>query len=346
MGNTIGGTSPADRNVISGNGFFGVSLFFEGEGDLIAGNFIGTDATGERSLGQQSIGVDVELGAANVTIGGLVPGAGNVISGNVEQGIDVGGATHILIAGNDIGVAASGGALLGPNAFGGIQIDSSSNITIGGTTAAARNIVSGSSDIVPGKPGAEISLSGGSNNVVQGNYIGTNAAGTQAVANDSDGIDVAAETGDLIGGTSPGAGNLISGNAGFGIAISGSSAPGTTVQGNTIGTDATGNQALGNGNSGVSISSPNNTIGGSAPGAGNLISGNNAGGQPNVILTGAGAENNLVQGNLIGPARSGAPLSFGGAASPSRRGRHRHRERGLEQHDRRPRDRRGQYHRR
>ena len=92
-GNTIGGTSPADRNLISGNGVFGTSattssstgfgvfLSSSATGNTIAGNFIGTDATGGRSLGNAAAGVYLG-GATNNTIGGTVPGAGNVISGN------------------------------------------------------------------------------------------------------------------------------------------------------------------------------------------------------------------------------------------------------------------------
>ena len=114
-GNTIGGTSPADRNVISGNRGAGV-LFSESPatgagGDVLEGNFIGIDATGTRALGNTFTGVEL-LGTTNNTIGGTAPGAGNVISGNATYGI-LDYSNNSLIEGNEIGIAASGGALTG-----------------------------------------------------------------------------------------------------------------------------------------------------------------------------------------------------------------------------------------
>ena len=81
-----------------------------------------------------------------------------------------------------------------------------------------------------------------------------------------------------MGGTTVTARNLISANA-TGVNITGAGATGNVVQGNYIGTDITGTVDLGNTNDGVLINSgaANNTIGGAAAGAGNLISGNNSG---------------------------------------------------------------------
>ena len=186
----------------------------------------------------------------------------------------------------------------------GIEEIGSSNNTIGGTTAAARNVISGDS----------VFLYAGSNNIVQGNYLGTDPSGLDAVGGFADGLSVASETGDLIGGTAPGAGNVISGSSGQALIISGTSAPGITVQGNRIGTDVTGNQSLGNGKYGIFITSPDNTIGGTAPGAGNLISGD--GRLAGIRLDGTAAQNNVVQGNLIGHSPSGTgPLGGGTTAS-------------------------------
>ncbi len=128
-----------------------------------------------------------------------------------------------------------------------------------------------------------------------GNLIGTNAAGTGAVPNDGPGIVTTNGSGLTIGGTAAGAGNVIFlGNDGDGIDID--LDIGDVVVGNKIGTDITGTLALGNTGSGFVISGgANNTIGGTAAGAGNLISGN--------LAVGVGIINsplNVVQGNLIG----------------------------------------------
>ena len=309
-GNTIGGTSPASRNLISGNGSDGIYLGSTATSELLEGNFIGTDATGTVSLGNAVAGVMLN-GATNNTIGGLVSGAGNVISGNsasngstsTANGISLDSANGNVIAGNDVGIAVSGGALLGQNQNTGIFVSASSSNTIGGTTAAARNVVSGNSTY-------GIYFAGGSNNVVQGNYIGTDATGSRAVGNFSD-VYLEEATGDLIGGTTPGAGNLISGSV-TGVTIDDNSLPGNMVQGNLIGTDWTGTVSLGNG-TGVLISTAledgqtsGNTIGGTTAGAGNIISGNQIG----IMITdngtgNIGATNNAVMGNDIGTDSSG-----------------------------------------
>jgi hypothetical protein len=159
---------------------------------------------------------------------------------------------------------------------------SGSNDLIGDAGAGAGNLISGNSNTGI--------LIDGNNNLVQGNTIGTDKAGTQRLVNDGAGVVVSGSA-NFIGGTGAGAGNLISGNSDAGIAISGTN---NLVQGNRIGTDVTGTQALGNGVFGVYVSSGSNTIGGTVAGAGNLISGN---GQYGILL---GSSGNLLQGNLIG----------------------------------------------
>ncbi|HYW70374.1 MAG TPA: SdrD B-like domain-containing protein, partial [Pyrinomonadaceae bacterium] len=139
----------------------------------------------------------------------------------------------------------------------------------------------------------------GNASTVSGNWIGVDSTGT-AVAANSTGIAVFSSN-NQIGGTTPAARNVISGNIGTGIGLNGSST--NQVQGNFIGTDITGTIALGNKNSGLSISGSNNTIGGTTPGAGNLISGNGIG-----VLV-ANASGNFFQGNLVGTKADGtSPL--------------------------------------
>lgn len=193
------------------------------------------------------------------------------------------------IEGNRIGTDASGTLDLGNG--NGICRDGTASDTIGGTTPEARNTISGNGFGV---------YDGGSGIIVQGNYIGTNAAGTAALGN-HEGILLGGSG--QIGGSIAGAGNIVSGNSG-GIAIFGGS---TNVQGNLIGTDVTGTVALGNSNGSISIYSAGHTIGGSVPAARNIISGNREG----ILIANSsgGNGNNIIQGNYIGTQIDGiSPL--------------------------------------
>ena len=152
-----------------------------------------------------------------------------------------------------------------------------------------------------------INVSSPGSNVIEGNFIGTDATGLVGLGNTDAGIAVRDSRDNRIGGTLPAARNVISGtkvsflNTGQGIAITGPSSIGNLVQGNFIGTDAAGAQALSNGGDGVLVSSRG--LGGSASQttiSGNLISGNARNG---IEILGGG--NNLVAGNSIGTDVSG-----------------------------------------
>ena len=106
--NIIGGTTAADRNVISGNGYAGIELFGAGaSGNEVYGNYIGVDASGTLDRGNTQEGIDLELGASNI-IGG--PGAGqrNIISGNGSDGIEIDGGDFNVVQGNYIGTDFTG----------------------------------------------------------------------------------------------------------------------------------------------------------------------------------------------------------------------------------------------
>jgi CSLREA domain-containing protein len=295
--NTIGGTTVAARNIISGNGDTGVDL--DGEEttqNLVQGNYIGTNAAGTAALGNYYYGVVIEFCAQNNTIGGTADGARNVISGNDELGVYIVDetTTQNLVQGNYIGTDAAGTAALG-NGIAGVLIDfGAHNNTIGGTTAAARNVISGNGDF-----GVGIGDEGTNNNLVQGNYIGTNAAGTAALGNYYDGVVIAfGAQNNTIGGTTAGARNIISGNGDDGVETIDLGTSGNLVQGNFIGTDFNGTADLGNGGDGVIIDfcATNNTIGGTASGAGNLIFGNDGDG---VDLDEDTTVGNAILGNSI-----------------------------------------------
>ncbi len=302
---TIGGTTTAARNLIAGNAENGIAIFNDpADYNIIQGNIIGLDINGTTDLGNGWDGVYID-GGDNNSIGGIAPGAGNLISGNGHDGIELdAGSTDNSILGNLIGTDSSGTVDLG-NGDRGVELDDASNNMVGGTTPAARNLISGNDD-----DGLAFVDSDTTGNIVQGNYIGTNISGTVAIGNSSDGVYAREGAGNnTVGGTANGAGNLISGNGDDGIDFD-SNTTGMLIQGNKIGTDATGMAALANGEMGlVADGAADNTIGGTANGAGNLISGNSAHG---ISLRDSATTGNVMQGNLIGIAADGlTPLGNG-----------------------------------
>ncbi|MBX6313982.1 MAG: DUF11 domain-containing protein, partial [Isosphaeraceae bacterium] len=251
--------------------------------------------------------------------GGLTLAAGNsTVRGLVVNRFRSGAAIPIfvrsdnnIIEGNFIGTDPAGNTSL--RNLAGIVVESGAGNRIGGTTPAARNVISGNGvetrvgNITVGLFGPNPGP-GPSGTVIQGNYIGTNAAGTarlQGVTTEGTGIVILSGTGTVIGGSDASDGaqdgvvaarNVISGSFG-GIDVSN---PGivrnTTIQGNFIGTDATGMVALGLGHGITPNGGGDTVIGGTDPGAGNVISGNTGLG----ILGGGGRGSLTVQGNLIG----------------------------------------------
>ncbi len=202
--NTIGGTSAATRNVISGNASHGVgfgALFaVESAGSQILGNYIGTDRTGAVAVPNGGNGVDF-FGGGNNTIGGLVAGSGNLISGNDGHGIVFfgGGTANNLVVGNLIGTDLTGTLALG-NGRAGVNDFSTTN-TVGGTTPEARNVISAN------RAGG-IDVFGGTSSLFQGNLIGTDVTGTLPLGNVGFGVKLFADD-NTVGGTAAGAGNVI-----------------------------------------------------------------------------------------------------------------------------------------
>ena len=208
------------------------------------------------------------------TIGGTATGSGNLISGNTSGGVNMNGAgaNGNQVLGNLIGTNAAGTAAVangnnGINIFGG-----ASNNTVGGSSIAARNVVSGNLG-----SGIRIQDAAGTGNVVRGNYVGTDAAGTARVANGNNGIEFGfATVGNTVGGPQAADGNLISGNTNVGLAFFTVGTGGNQALSNLIGTDATGTQPLGNGSHGVFMQSNNNRVGSLTTTIGNVIAFNGA----------------------------------------------------------------------
>jgi titin len=279
--------------------------------NLIAGNYIGTNAGGTAALGNRSDGVLIQGGAANNTVGGTTAATRNVIAGNGWRGVEINGSgsTANLVEGNYIGTNVMGTAALGNAGDGVSLLGAGSGNTVGGAAAGAGNVIAANVRV-------GIYVAGTSGALIAGNRIGTNAAGTAALGNglttNVPGLMlVFGSKNNVVGGTTAGAGNLISGNGYAGVVISGAGTSGNVVLGNYIGTDESGAAKLGNGAGGVALfgGASGNTVGGTASGAGNVISGNHNGG---VEISQAGTSGNVVLSNLIGTDKSGTtPLGNG-----------------------------------
>ncbi|MCS6805114.1 MAG: right-handed parallel beta-helix repeat-containing protein, partial [Blastocatellia bacterium] len=285
------GSSVVRGLVINRFGSNGIVIEANG-GNLIEGNFIGTNLTGTADLGNSNDGVRI-FGVPTNTIGGTTTTARNIISGNNSDGVEINGRASFSnqVQGNFIGTNVTGTARL-DNAGHGVRIFGATNNTIGGTTAGARNVISGNNE-----DGVHIFGLSATSNRVQGNFIGTDSSGTARLDNFRDGVFILEARNNTIGGTTTSARNVISGNNDNGVRIFTNSASGNLVQGNFIGTDAGGTTDVGNSFRGVIIfHAPNNTIGGIAVDAGNTIAFNDQGG---VFMFGSAATGNTIRGNLI-----------------------------------------------
>ena len=304
--NTVGGTAAGARNVISGNNNQGVFIINSGAtGNRVQGNFIGTGKNGTADLGNAFEGVAI-FGAPNNTIGGTVAGARNIISGNGGHGVEINssGATGNKVEGNRIGTGVGGGGALG-NSLSGVEISGAPNNTVGGTVAGARNIISGNDD-----EGVSIIGTGSTGNKVEGNFIGTNAAGSADLGNGGEGVEVFDASDNTVGGAQAAARNVISGNTDDGVEFQGDTL-GNEVLGNFIGTNAAGSADLGNGDDGVHILGEGNTVGGTAAGTRNVISGNGGDG---VDFQGVATKDNKIEGNFIGTRASSTQALGNGEA--------------------------------
>lgn len=191
-----------------------------GDNNTIQGNFIGIDPTGTIARGDGCQGIGLDASSSNM-IGGLAAADRNVVSGAGDGcgwGISLSnGSSDNQILNNYIGTNAAGTSALG-NA-GGIGIGSfgagSLYNIIGGTTAAARNVISGNDG------GILVFDSATDGTLIQGNFIGTDANGTLPIPNGNEGIRIGSGAHDtIVGGNVAGAGNLIAFN-GRGIGMSG-----------------------------------------------------------------------------------------------------------------------------
>ena len=318
--NQIGGEEDNNAqlgNIASGNGSNGIFLSDIGtSNNLIVGNRAGTDDTGNRAINNFIDGIRLQNGASNNQIGGSGPGQANLVIAN-GNGISMlgSGTNYNRLYGNFIGVNPNGNGSVQGNTYDGIYVSGAANYNqIGGSAAGQGNLISGNRN-----NGIEFTNDPSTGNVLQGNRIGTNLAGTAAIPNMIDGISIRTGSNFTIGGSAVGQGNLISGNNSVGIDVFGDVnlndiIKNVLIQGNFIGTDLTGNVAIPNGRGIILDVSNNSQIGGdrgNGPGLGigaaNLISGNES--DAIYLYT---ANNSQVQGNIIGLNISGTqPLPNG-----------------------------------
>lgn len=300
---TPGDACTGDCNLIAGTGGPRVDVRDPDTAHItVTGNYLGTDATGQRALTSTGTGILVEFGAHDCRIGGTSLAERNVIVGADDSCITIQhvGTRNIVVRGNYIGLDVNGTRALSTRGWGiAVQLGASDNL-IGGSTPSERNVVAGHE--------VEIGIhgSGTDRNRVQGNYIGTDVTGMIALGR---GYGLRVESGPrdtLVGGTASGQRNLISGNAGTGVSIVSADTVNTTIIGNWIGVNSMGTAPLSNSN-GIAIGGAYTRVGGPTAGEGNVISGNRGDG---VSIEGQAAISNTLTGNLIGLDPSGA-LSWG-----------------------------------
>ena len=258
--------------------------------DTIQGDFIGTDRSGTTALPNDGGGL-VIVGSTPNQIGGALPGAANLISGNAFANVLLAGpATGNVIAGNLIGPDLTGTHALSASTAG-ILIQDAHGNTIGGA-----NVISGNSI------GVMILGADASSNLVTGNRVGTDPTGLAPLGNTAVGVFVQAPANTI-------SNNLISANL-VGLRLYSPAAAGNVVTGNLVGTNATGLNSLGNLTDGIFIDhGVNNVIGGTNPGSRNVISGNKSVG---VQIYGSTASGNFILGNYIGLNAQGSAAAGNG----------------------------------
>lgn len=283
----IGGTSTADRNIISSNTSSGLVLSNGCHNAIIQGNYVGVDITGLLNRGNSDMGVYIELSNSAI-VGGETALERNIIAGNGS----VGGENELTfftsnnntIKGNFLGVGADGTTAI-PGSDTGLSMNISSGNTIGGSNFMARNVMSGNANF-------GMWLNNVDNSLIEGNYVGLDSTGVGSEGNTNDGISIqGGSDGDTI------RGNIIGHNSQRGIDMN--AVNNTTIEDNIIGMDTTGITAAANGNTGIYMETSSNN---------NIIQNNYTGFNTNGIEV-IDSDNNLFYGNYVGLAKDGTSLA-------------------------------------
>jgi hypothetical protein len=314
---TVGGPLKQERNVIGSNGNDGINMSGTITGLTVQNNYIGFDSTGTIARSNAGDGMDI-TGASSILIGGSAYNLRNVIGNNTQVGIRMSNSTvSTVIKANFIGLASNGAAA--GNGNNGIQINTAVAVTLGGPQIAERNVI-GSNNA----DGMNLNTIAGV--TIQNNYIGFDSTGLLARINTGDGIEVASTSSTvLIGGTAYNLRNLIGNNSQTGLKINNATIS-TTVKGNIIGLALNNTTNAGNGANGMDIQNAANvSIGGPSLPERNIVSCNSQRGismntcTPVVIQnnyvgldsTGLIAKGNLQRGISVSVSAS---LTIGGSA--------------------------------
>jgi titin len=233
------------------------------------------------TAGDGAVGLQLTSAASGSTIAGLT------VTDFSGGGVLLNGASNVTIANDDVGlVNFSTGALAFGNSGFGVELENGAN----------HDTLTG--DVISGNHGDGVVLtgSGTNSNTVQGSFLGTDPSGLHALANAWGVYVTGGASGNTFGGTTAGAGDIISGNGWTGIELNGVGTTGNVIAGDDIGTDSTGNAPLANPGAGVAISggASGNTV------SGDVISGNSLAG---VWIS--DSSNNVVSGDTIGLGQNG-----------------------------------------
>jgi IPT/TIG domain/S-layer homology domain len=280
---TIRGLNVHNGSIVLNNGAF--------SNNRVEGCFLGTDVTGTQRI---DAGFSTQLtvtGQANAKIGGAAPAARNLVS-VCQSGITLAGAgSGHVVEGNLLGLAPDGETLLTPACPG-----TSFAINVHGTANTVRNNV-----IAGGSNGLSVD---GSGHTFRGNSVGTDVTGTILFGVGEHAFNVSG-TGHIIGGTSPGDGNIVAGAQFYnGLELNGS---GHVVYGNFIGTDPTGTIDLGNLHAGIVGIGTDLTIGGTGAGEGNTVAFNAGVNYAGILVQGQRVR---IRGNRIYGNKNGLGIDL------------------------------------
>ncbi|MBN1893149.1 right-handed parallel beta-helix repeat-containing protein, partial [bacterium] len=297
--NRIGGESPAEWNLISGNISMGIHLA-SSDSNTVAGNRVGTDAGGSERI-PNAVGIGISSSSAWNRVGGLTASERNVVSGNRDAGILITGkqSEHNCLLGNIIGLTESGQDTLSNKNGIVLSLDAKRN-EIGDTLPGSGNVISGNRE-------NGIYITEADSNRIRGNRIGTDPDGLRGLGNVMYGIRITDSGGLTVGAGAP---NLISGNRLYGLQVSGSRSVDNVISNNGIGVDSAGTGMIGNRGGGIEIlgSASRNRIG-----PDNRILYNRGNG---ILISGVNTRSNRITGNSIAANRFyGILLSSGGNRS-------------------------------
>lgn len=249
----------SDNNVIKGliiNGVQGggaaIALLNGANGNVIIGNYLGTNSAGQAAKGNNSgvyIGPNSNGnyigGTHGVSSGGRCTGDCNLLSGNRFHGVVVDHASNNVIVGNFIGLNLGGTGTV-RNGDDGVLLAYSPNNRVGGSTPAERNVIAGN------KINIELGGVDTHNNTVQGNYVGINSAGNGKLSNGGSGIVIDVNAHDNTVDR-----NVVGGQTQYGILVF-KGAVRNAITNNRVGLGASSDSNLGNATRGIEFQTNGN----------------------------------------------------------------------------------------